>query len=146
MAFSLSEQSRWRKSHAGYRLNASLGPPVIVRQPDLGAPGATWQMHSLRAYARKGDVHMTTYLMFGKYSLVSLKDISAKCTEQTVALIQQQGGKLKGAYALLGEVDLVLIVELLDTERAMKTSAALAKLLGISLAPRRQSAWKTSIS
>ena len=41
------------------------------------------------------------------------------------------GGKLKGGYALLGEYDPVLIVDLPDTESAMKTSVALSKMLGV---------------
>ncbi len=75
---------------------------------------------------------MATYLMFGKYSLESVKAISPKRTNNAVALIKKHGGELKSGYALLGEVDLVLIVDLPDTERAMKTSVALSKLLGIS--------------
>ena len=75
---------------------------------------------------------MATYFMFGKYSLEAVKGISAKRTDDAIALIKQNGGELKAGYALLGDVDLVLIVDLPDTERAMKTSAALAKLLGIS--------------
>ena len=75
---------------------------------------------------------MATYLMFGKYSLEAVKAISAKRTDEATALIKQQGGELKAGYALLGDIDLVLIVDLPDTERAMKTSAALSKLLGIS--------------
>ena len=75
---------------------------------------------------------MATYLMFGKYSLEAVKAISAKRTDEAIALIKQHGGELKAGYALLGDIDLVLIVDLPDTERAMKTSAALSKLLGIS--------------
>jgi uncharacterized protein with GYD domain len=75
---------------------------------------------------------MATYLMFGKYSHEAVKGISAKRTNDTIALIKKQGGELKAGYALLGEVDLVLIVDLPEPERAMKTSVALTKLLGIS--------------
>ena len=75
---------------------------------------------------------MSTYLMFGKYSTDAVKAISAKRTEKSMALIKQNGGELKGGYALLGDIDLVLIVDLPDTEHAMKTSAALSNLLGIS--------------
>jgi uncharacterized protein with GYD domain len=75
---------------------------------------------------------MATYLMFGKYSLEAIKAISAKRTDKALALIKQEGGDLKSGYALLGDIDLVLIVDLPDTERAMKTSAALSTLLGIS--------------
>ena len=39
---------------------------------------------------------------------------------------------LKSGYALLGDADLVLIVDLPDNEQAMKTSVALTKLLGIA--------------
>jgi uncharacterized protein with GYD domain len=75
---------------------------------------------------------MSTYLMFGKYSTDAVKAISAERTEKSMALIKQNGGELKGGYALLGDIDLVLIVDLPDTEHAMKTSAALSNLLGIS--------------
>jgi uncharacterized protein with GYD domain len=75
---------------------------------------------------------MATYLMFGKYSMEGVKAISPKRTDKTIAVIKQNGGELKAGYALLGDTDLVLIVDLPDTERAMKTSAALSKLLGIS--------------
>ncbi len=75
---------------------------------------------------------MATYVMFGKYSIDATKSISVKRTNQTIALIKKYGGELKAGYALLGKVDLVLVVDLPDTERAMQTSAALTKLLGIS--------------
>jgi uncharacterized protein with GYD domain len=70
--------------------------------------------------------------MSGKYSLDSIKHISAQRTEQSIELIKKNGGELKSGYALLGETDLVLIVEFPDTERAMKTSVGLSKMLGIS--------------
>jgi uncharacterized protein with GYD domain len=47
-------------------------------------------------------------------------------------LIAENGGKVLSGYALLGESDLVLIVDLPGTAEAMKTSIGLAKLLGIS--------------
>ena len=61
-----------------------------------------------------------------------MKGISAGRSTKAMALIKKHGGELKAGYALLGEVDLVLIVEMPDTGQAMKTSAALAKLLGAS--------------
>jgi uncharacterized protein with GYD domain len=73
---------------------------------------------------------MPTYVMLGKYSLEGLKGVSAKRSDEARALIKQHGGELRAVYALLGEVDLVVIVELPDTASAMQTSAALAKLLG----------------
>ena len=75
---------------------------------------------------------MATYLMFGSYTIDSVKKISAQRTDDTEDLIKKFGGKLKGGYALLGEDDIVLIVELKDTERAMQASVALSKLLGIA--------------
>ena len=74
---------------------------------------------------------MATYLMFGSYSQDSVRKISARRTDEAKELIEKQGGKLTAAYALLGEKDLVLIVDLPNTEQAMKTSVALSKELGI---------------
>ena len=75
---------------------------------------------------------MATYLMFGKYSQDSIKLISAKRTEEAMAMIKEHGGKLISGYALLGEIDLILIVDFPDTEQAMNTSVKLSKMLGIS--------------
>jgi uncharacterized protein with GYD domain len=73
---------------------------------------------------------MPTYVMFGKYSLKGLAGINAKRSDEARAVVEQRGGEIEAVYALLGEVDLVAIVELPDTARAMQTSAALSKLLG----------------
>lgn len=75
---------------------------------------------------------MATYLMFGKYSLAAVKEISAERTDKAVALVKKCGGEIKAGYALFGDNDLVLIVDLPDMEHAMQTSVALTKLLGIS--------------
>ena len=75
---------------------------------------------------------MASYVMLGKYSGEALKGISARRTDEAKALIKKHGGELKAAYAVLGAVDLVMIVELPDTASAMATSAALAKLTGIA--------------
>lgn len=75
---------------------------------------------------------MATYVMFGNYLPEALKQISAKRTKQAQALIKKLGGEFKAGYALLGEVDFVVILDLPDTQRAMQTSVALTKLLGIS--------------
>jgi len=75
---------------------------------------------------------MATYIMFGKYSQDSIRQISSKRTEKTKELIKKNGGEIKSGYSLLGKTDLVLIVELPDLEQAMKTSVGLSKLLGIS--------------
>jgi uncharacterized protein with GYD domain len=77
---------------------------------------------------------MATYLMFGNYSSDSIKKISAKRTQEATELIEKNGGKVTAGYALLGDKDLVLVVDLPNTEQAMKTSVALSKMLGISFA------------
>jgi uncharacterized protein with GYD domain len=75
---------------------------------------------------------MATYLMFGRYSLGAVKEISAERTEKAAAVVKELGGKVKGGYAMLGKDDLVLVVDLPDTGAAMKASIALSKLLKIS--------------
>jgi uncharacterized protein with GYD domain len=75
---------------------------------------------------------MSTYLLFGKYSHDSIKKISAKRTNDAAALIKANGGELKAGYAMLGEHDLLLIVDFPATEQALKTAVALAKMLEIS--------------
>jgi len=75
---------------------------------------------------------MATYLMFGKYSQDSVKQISTNRTVKAKELVTKNGGELKAGYALLGKTDLVLVVELPDLGKAMKTSVGLSKLLGIS--------------
>jgi uncharacterized protein with GYD domain len=79
----------------------------------------------------KGELDMSTYLLFGKYSKDSIGQISAARTKSAASVIGDSGGQLKGGYALLGEKDLVLIAELPSTEAAMKASVGLSKLLGI---------------
>jgi len=65
---------------------------------------------------------MATYVLFGKYSAESAKRISARRTDKSVELIEELGGKLKSAYVLLGEPDLVFVLDLPNTEAAMKAS------------------------
>ena len=75
---------------------------------------------------------MAAYVMFGKYSGQALKSISAARTQKAVAVIRKYGGKVKNAYALLGDIDLVLVVDLPGNKEAVKVSLALTKLTGIS--------------
>ena len=75
---------------------------------------------------------MATYFMFGKYSTDGMKAISAERTQKSAALVQKYGGEVKSIHALLGEHDLVCIVEFPNSAQAMKASVALAKLTGIS--------------
>jgi len=75
---------------------------------------------------------MGTFFMFGKYSSGALKEISAERTDKANNLIKKFDGEVISMYALLGEKDLVFIVNLPGIEQAMKASVALSKLTGIS--------------
>jgi uncharacterized protein with GYD domain len=75
---------------------------------------------------------MATFFLFGKYSAASIKEISAKRTQAAAATVKKLGGELKSLYALLGEQDLVLIVELPGIAEAVKCSLALARQSGIA--------------
>lgn len=75
---------------------------------------------------------MTTYLMFGKYSSEALKGISSKRTGEAHRLINENGGEIVAQYTLLGENDLLLIVNFPSIEDVIKSSVALNKLTGIT--------------
>ena len=75
---------------------------------------------------------MTTLIMFGNYSTESVKEISSERTDLSEKVIKKFNGRVKAGYALLGEVDLLLIVDFPNRKQAMKASVALNKLLGIS--------------
>ena len=75
---------------------------------------------------------MATFFMFGKYSSEGLKEMSAERTDKAVSLIKKFDGEVDSVYALLGEQDLVLIVDFPGVEQAMKASVALSKLTGVS--------------
>ncbi len=75
---------------------------------------------------------MATFFMFGIYSVDALDDIGAGRTSDADKLIARYGGKVNSMYALMGEQDLILIVDFPDTQHAMQSSVALSKLTGIS--------------
>jgi uncharacterized protein with GYD domain len=75
---------------------------------------------------------MATYFMFGNYSQNSVKNISARRTADAIGLIEKNGGKLTAGYAMLGDIDLILIVDFPSNEDAMKASVALSQMLGVS--------------
>jgi uncharacterized protein with GYD domain len=75
---------------------------------------------------------MATFFLFGKYSSDAVQQISEKRTNEARQVVEKLGGKIKEIYALLGEYDLVLIVELPRMADAMKASVALGRTTGIS--------------
>jgi len=75
---------------------------------------------------------MATFLLFGKYPAQAVKEISAQRNQAAVDLIQKLGGQIKAVYALLGEIDLVAVVDLPGIEAAFKASVDLSKMTGIT--------------
>ena len=75
---------------------------------------------------------MSTFFMFGKYSAEALEKVSVDRTRQAHQVVEKLGGQVKGIYALLGEYDVVVIVELPRMAEAMKASIALKRLTDIS--------------
>ena len=75
---------------------------------------------------------MPIFMMFGKYTSMALKGISSERTDKAIEIIEKHGGKVISMYAVLGEHDLVLTLDLPDAEKALATSVALNKLTGIS--------------
>jgi uncharacterized protein with GYD domain len=75
---------------------------------------------------------MATFFLFGKYSAASIKDISAKRSQAAAETVKKLGGELKSIHALLGEHDVVMIVELPGIAEAVKCSLSLARHTGIA--------------
>ncbi len=75
---------------------------------------------------------MSTFVMFGKYSTDGFKGMSANRTKEATEAIKRNGGQVKEMYALLGDKDLVFILDFPNIEKAMKTAIVLSKLTGIA--------------
>ena len=75
---------------------------------------------------------MAKFLMLGKYSLEAIKGVSADRTNKVVDAIKKAGGKIDSMLALMGKYDLAFLVEFSGIPEAIKASAALTKLTGIS--------------
>ena len=75
---------------------------------------------------------MTTYIMFGTLTQAARKAVSAKRTEDALALIKKLGGEFKAGYALRGEVDFVAILDLPNMESTIPVSVGLSRLLDIN--------------
>ena len=75
---------------------------------------------------------MSSFFMLGKYTSDSIKEMNPNRTDKAIGLIKELGGKVHSIYALLGEYDLAMIVDLSDNEKAMKASLGLAMLTGIT--------------
>lgn len=75
---------------------------------------------------------METFFLFGNYTKDALNKISEDRTRKAFSVIQKLGGRVKSAYALLGDNDLVVIVNLPNAAQATLASIALTKLTGIT--------------
>jgi uncharacterized protein with GYD domain len=75
---------------------------------------------------------MATFILLGKYSHEALKEISATRTSQANELIKKLGGEVVAMYTLLGERDLLFILNFPGIEQAMQASIGLTNLLDIS--------------
>lgn len=77
---------------------------------------------------------MATFFLFGKYTTEAIKGISADRTKEAAKIVKKNKGKIISMHALLGETDLIFILDLPSTAEALKTSVALNKLTGIAFA------------
>ena len=75
---------------------------------------------------------MATYIMFGKFAVDAVKEISTERTKKSAAIVEDCGGKIQALYALLGETDVLAIVDFPGLNEAMKASVELTKLLDVS--------------
>ena len=75
---------------------------------------------------------MATFFMFGRYSTEASENVSVNRTREVHQFIEKMGGQIKSIYGMLGEYDLVLIVELPNMGEAMKASVGLKRMTGIS--------------
>ncbi|MCK5571795.1 MAG: GYD domain-containing protein, partial [Bacteroidetes bacterium] len=63
---------------------------------------------------------MATFFMVGRYSVDAFKEMNPERTDKALALLKELGGKIQSTYALLGEQDLVFIVDLPGIPQAIK--------------------------
>jgi uncharacterized protein with GYD domain len=75
---------------------------------------------------------MSTFFMFGKYSVESVERISPERTKKAYELISKLGGEVKQIFAMLGNYDVIIIVEMPNMTAAMQASLELKRLTGIT--------------
>ena len=78
-----------------------------------------------------GELEMAKFLMLGKYSIEAIKGIKSERTKRVVATIKKSCGRVNSMYALLGNYDLVFVVDFPGVKDVIKASVALTKLTGI---------------
>ncbi|MDH3601190.1 MAG: GYD domain-containing protein [Candidatus Tectomicrobia bacterium] len=63
---------------------------------------------------------MPTYVTLLNYSAEGFKELSEERRQQQINLIESQGGRVIGAYGLMGEWDVMLITEFPNEKSAMR--------------------------
>ncbi len=74
---------------------------------------------------------MAKFLMLGKYTTNSVKKISAERTKKVESLVKKLGGKIDCMYALLGQYDLAIIVDIPDVNKMVQLSVETTKITDI---------------
>jgi len=74
---------------------------------------------------------MALYMMLGKYSGQAIDKIDAQRTRAAVGVIEKMNGQVVSMYAMLGEYDVVLVVNLPGTSEAMEVSVGLSRATGL---------------
>ncbi len=107
------------------------GMPLSKETPVRGLTVVSDELSSRGKLIQREGAEMATFVMLGKYSAGAVKEVSSGRTKKAVEIVEKHGGKVESAYAVLGEYDVVLIVDLPGTADAMKVSVALSGLTGI---------------
>ncbi len=75
---------------------------------------------------------MPTFAMLGQYTSQAIGGISAERTNEAMEILQDLDGEVRSIHALLGDKDLLLLVDFPSIEAAMTGSVALSKATGIA--------------
>jgi uncharacterized protein with GYD domain len=77
---------------------------------------------------------MPTFAMLGTYSAESVRDISRRRTQAAQDIIKKHKGAVQSMHVLLGEYDLLFLVDFPTTGDLVKASIELTRETGISFA------------
>ena len=80
---------------------------------------------------------MATYFLFGEYTPQAIRGISPRRTQRVKEEVASAGGEIRDMYALMGERDVCMIVDLPSSEDAIKLSVRLTRLTGIGFSTSR---------
>ena len=75
---------------------------------------------------------MSTFIMFGKYTAEGFTNMSQERTEKIVEIIKKRNGNILKMFAILGDYDLLFLVDFQNTKTAMQTSVEISHYSGIS--------------